>query len=242
VTGAVPGRRAHAALGLLVALLLAAGPGRAEIVPSQGEGSAPIPGAGAAGTTPTQAALQAALADAVEAVAARLAGRPADAAAQAALRSALGPDPARFAQGFREVERSERPGPAGRALVVRVEARVDAGAVREALRAAGLLAPRAAPAAGTGGGSHLVIEPLPAWPLLAAVEKRLVELGARRVTPERAEPASVVLSIDSDRSSGRLVEELIASPPPGVSVVPVGDHEGAPAVRLEARPTSLPAD
>jgi hypothetical protein len=227
------------ALGLLAALLLGSAPVRAEVVRAQGEGSAPITGAAAA--TPREAALQAALADAVQGVAERLAGRAASPAAEEALRAALGPDPARFAQGYREVERSERPGPAGRELVVRVEARVDAGAVREALRAAGLLAARAAPAA-SGGGSRLVIEPLPTWPLLAAVEKRLVELGARRVTPERAEPSGVVLSLDSDRSSGWLVEELIASPPPGVSVVPVGDRNGAPAVRLEAVPARLRAD
>jgi hypothetical protein len=228
------------ALLVLAALLLGSVPARAEIVRSEGEGSAPIPGATA--PSPREAALQAALADAVQGVAARLAGRPADPAAEASLRSALGPDPARFAQGFRELERSERPGPAGRELVVRVEARVDAGAVRDALRGAGLLAARAAPSTAGGSGSRLVIEPLPAWPLLAAVEKRLVELGVRRVTPERAEPSAVVLALDSDRSSGWLVEELIASPPPGVSVVPVGDRDGAPAVRLEAVPASLRAD
>jgi hypothetical protein len=224
-----------------LAALLAAAPARAEIVRAQGEGSAPI--TGVATPSPREAALRAALADAVQGVAERLAGRAASPAAEAALRTALGPDPARFAQGYREVERSERPGPAGRELVVRVEARVDAGAVREALRGAGLLAARAAPSPTTGeSGSRLVIEPLPAWPLLAAVEKRLVELGARRVTPERAGPSAVVLSLDSDRSSGWLVEELIASPPPGVSVVPVGERNGAPAVRLEAVPASLRAD
>jgi hypothetical protein len=240
VTGA-SGPATRATLGLLAALLLAAAPGRAEIVRAEGEGSARLPGTGA-GATPHEAALQAALADAALAVASRLAGRPADPAAEAALRSALGPDPARFAQGFREVERSERPGPAGRELVVRVEARVDAGAVREALRGAGLLAAQAAPPARARDGSRLVIEPLPAWPLLAAVEKRLVELGARRVTPERAGPSSVVLAVDSERSSGRLVEELIAAPPPGVAVMSIGDRDGAPAVRLEARPAGLPAD
>jgi hypothetical protein len=225
---------------VLAGLLLASAPADGEVVRSQGEGSAPI--TGAAAPSPREAALQAALADAVQGVAVRLAGRASSPAAEQALRDALGPDPARFAQGFRELERSERPGPEGRELVVRVEARVDASAVREALRAAGLLAARAAPSATAGGGARLVIEPLPAWPLLAAVEKRLVELGARRVTPERAEPAAVVLSLDSDRSSGWLVEELIASPPPGVSVVPVGDRNGAPAVRLEAVPASLRAD
>jgi hypothetical protein len=229
----------RSALGVLAALLLAGAPLRAEIVRAQGEGSAPIPGA--ATPSPREAALQAALADAVEGVAARLAGRAASPAAEQARRAALGPDPGRFAQGYREVERSERPGPAGRELVVRVEARVDAGAVREALRAAGLLAAPAAPSAG-GAGARLVIEPLPAWPLLAAVERRLVELGARRVTPERADPSAVVLALDSDRSSGWLVEELIASPPPGVSVVPVGDRNGAPAVRLEAVAANLRAD
>src|SRR5262245_36190607 len=164
-------------LAVLPLLLLLAAGTRAELVRSEGEGSAPLAGAA---PTPRAAALQAALADAVLGVAEQLAGRTSGPDAEAALRAALAPDPARFAQGYRELEASERPGPEGRALVVRVEARVDASAVADALRSKGLLAARPAPS-WAGGSARLVIEPLPAWPLLGAVRKRLVELGARHV-------------------------------------------------------------
>jgi len=230
-------RRRAAFASVLLLAWLAAAPARGELVRAEGEGSAPIAGA----APPRALALEAALADAVRSVAERLAGRPSGPAAERALLDALGPDPGRFAQSFRERESSERPGPEGRQLVVRVEAQVDAGAVATALRRAGLLAARTTPAR-AGSGARLVVEPLPAWPLLAAVERRLVELGARRVIPERAEPAGVVLAFESDRAPGWLVEELIASPPPGVSVLPLGERDGAPAVRLEALPASLPAD
>ena len=229
----------RALCALAAGALLASSSARAEIVRAEGEGSALIPGAAAA--SPRAAALKAALADAVWVVAERLAGRASGPAAEEALAAALGPDPARLAQSYRELGQSERPGPEGRELIVRVEARVDAGSVAEALRRAGLLAERASPPP-AGAGARLVVEPLPPWPLLSAVRKRLVELGARRVSPERAEPSGVVLSFESDRSAGGLVEALIASPPPGVSVVPIGDRDGAPAIRLEALPASLRAD
>ena len=110
-------------------------------------------------------------------------GPPAPGAEQALL-EALGPNPARFAQSYRELGQFERPGPEGREVVVRVEARIETNAVAAALGRAGLLAASAS-APSAGAGSRLVIEPLPAWPLLHAVQKRLSELGARRVTPER---------------------------------------------------------
>lgn len=217
---------------LLAWLLLAGAAARAEIVRSEGEGTAPITAGAAAARA---SALEAALSDAVWQVAARLAGGPSSPAAEQALRAALGPSPSRLAQGYRELDRFERPGPQGREIGVRVEARVDAGAVADALRRAGLLAAQAeAPA--FAAGARLVVEPLPAWPALAAVRRRLLEIGARRVAPERAEPEHVVLSIESDRSSRALVDALVASPPPGVSVIPIGERNGVPAIRLETAP------
>jgi len=228
--------RRVARLGLLAALLLAHAPARAEVLRSEGEGAAPLGAAGAA--SPRAAAIEAALRDAVERVAAQLAGTAASDEADAALRAALGPEPARFAQGYRELGQFERPAPGGRELVVRVEARVDAGRVADALRRAGLLATQAAQPAAEAHG-RVVVEPVPDWPALAAVRRRLVELGARRVSPERADPERVVLAIDADRSEGSLVAALVASPPPGVSVTPIGDREGAPAIRLERVPEPL---
>jgi hypothetical protein len=51
-----------------------------------------------------------------------------------------------------------------------------------------------------------------------------------------------VLALDADRSAGSLVQELLASPPPGVSVIPLGERGGVPAIRLEAVAPALRAD
>jgi hypothetical protein len=221
------------AAALLLALLLAAAGAAAEVVRSQGEGTAPLPGA--PGTTPRAAALEQALANAVRRVADELLGAAPGPVADAAIEGALGPAPQRFAQGYRELgarERARADG-SGRELVVRIEARVDRARVAEALQRAGLLA-NVTPVAPEDGGTRVVVEPLPAWPALAAVERRLVELGARRVSPERAEPGRVVLTVESDHAVSALVARLVASPPPGVSVIPLGERDGAPAIRLEA--------
>ena len=230
-------RRRSLVLGVALALVLLAAPAGAESVRAEGEGSSPLEGV----ASPRNAALQAALADAVRSVAEGLAGRATGPRAEQALLEALGPDPARFAQSFRELGQFERPGPEGRELVVRVEARIETNTVAAALGRAGLLAASAAPPS-AGAASRLVIEPLPAWPLLEAVTKRLTELGARRVIPERATPGGVVLALDADRSASSLLQELMASPPPGVSVIPLGERGGAPAIRLERVPAELRAD
>jgi hypothetical protein len=230
-------RRALVASAL--ALLLAAG-AAAESVWSDGLGTAPLPGA--AGTSPRAAALDAALADAVERVAAGLVGGGSGPAASTALRAALGPKPSRFAQSYRglsQVERVRSEGP-GRELVVSVEAQVDRTRIAEALRRAGLLAAQATPPP-SDAALRIVVEPLPSWPALSALRRRLVELGAGRVSLERVEPERAVLAIDGGRSAASLVAALVASPPPGVAVTASGDRDGAPRIRLD-RVASAPGD
>jgi hypothetical protein len=222
-------RRALAACA--VALVLAAG-ARAESVRSEGVGSAPLPGA--PGAAPRAAALEAALADAVQRVAAGLVGEARSPAAEAALREALGPDPGRFALSYRglsEIERTRAEAP-GREIAVTIEAQVDRTRVAEALRRAGLLAVQAVPP--TTATPRIVVEPLPSWPALGALRRRLVELGARRVTLERVEPERAVLAIEGERSAASLAAAAAKSPPPGVSVIASGEHEGAPRIRLES--------
>jgi hypothetical protein len=230
-------RRALVAAAL--ALLLAAG-AAAESVWSDGLGTAPLPGA--AGASPRAAALDAALADAVERVAAGLVGGASGPAASAALREALGPKPSRFAQSYRglsQVERA-RSDARGRELVVSVEAQVDRARVAEALRRAGLMASQRTPPP-PDAAPRIVVEPLPSWPALSALRRRLVELGARRVSLERVEPERAVLAIEGERSAAGLVAAVVASPPPGVSVAPSGDRDGAPRIRLDSVAT-LPGD
>jgi hypothetical protein len=214
-----------------LALLLAAG-AAAESVWSDGLGTAPLPGA--AGASPRAVALDAALADAAERVAAGLVGGATGPAASAALREALGPKPSRFAQSYRgvsQVERARSDAP-GRELAVSVEAQVDRTRVAEALRRAGLLAAQATPPP-PDAAPRIVVEPLPSWPALSALRRRLVELGAGRVSLERVEPERAVLALDGGRSAASLVAALVASPPPGVSVTSSGDRDGAPRIRLD---------
>jgi len=227
-------RRALAVFSL--ALALAAG-AQAESVRSEGLGTAPLPGA--PGSAPRALALQAALANAVERVAAGLVGDARGPAAEAALREALGPDPARFALSYRglsEIERTRAEAP-GREIAVTIEAQVDRTRVAEALRRAGLLAAQAE--APPSLRPRIVVEPLPSWPALGALRRRLVELGARRVTLERVEPERAVLAIEGERSAASLAAAAAKSPPPGVSVIASGEHEGAPRIRLESAPAPL---
>jgi hypothetical protein len=227
----------------LVALALAlalgfAGAAAAGPVRSEGVGTAPLPGAPGA-APPRQAALDAALANAALRVAESLAGQPKDAAGAAALREALGPNPGRFAVGYRsvsEVERS-RAEASGREIAITVEAQIDRTRVEAALRRAGLLAEQAAvPPPDTA--LRIVVEPLPSWPALAALRRRLVELGAQRVQLERVEPERAVLAFEGGRSASSLVAAVSAAPPPGVAVTAEGERDGHPRIRLEGAPVA----
>ncbi len=230
----------HALPALFVAIALAAA-AHAETVRSEGVGTAPLPGA--AGAAPRSAALAAALEDAVQRVAAGLAGSAPSPAAAAALREALGPDPARFAVSYRglsEVERN-RPDASGRELAVSVEAVVDRGLVAEALRRAGLLAAQAeVPPA--DAARRIVLEPVPSWRALIALRQRLVELGARRVTLERVEPTRAVLDVEAERGAASLLRAALQDPPPGISIEANGEQDGAPRIRLHELAIGRSAD
>jgi hypothetical protein len=216
----------------LLALAAAAAAG-AQPVRSEGTGTAPL--SSAPGGAPRARALEAALSDAVLRVAAGLVGGTREPAAEAALREALGPNPGRFALSFRSLSEVEQAGAQASAgeITVTIEAQVDRPRVEAALRRAGLLAAPAAPPA-ADPPRRIVIEPLPAWPALAAVRRRLVELGAGRVQLERVEPERVVLAIEVERSAASLATALASSPPPGVSIRSTGDRDGAPRIRLES--------
>lgn len=230
-----------ALLALLAALALPPG-AAAEAVRSEGLGTAPLPGR--PGVSPRAAALEAALVDAVLDVAQALVGPTTGPAAESALREALGPAPARFALTYRTVSEREqaRPDGVGRELAVTIEAQVDRTRLADALRRAGLLPERAAPAP-PGGVQRIVLEPAPTWPALTTLRRRLVELGAQHVQVALVEPDRVVLAIEG-RSAESLVRAVASAPPPGIRVELSGTHEGAPRIRLESvpiAPAQLPA-
>jgi hypothetical protein len=225
-------RLAAGALAAALALLAPVAPAAAQGLRAEGRGTAPLPAE--AGRSPRNEALAAALADAVEGAARGLVGGAADPAAQGAVREALGPDPARFAQGYRrlsEQERARADGP-GRELVVIVEAQIDAAQLSEALRRAGLLATQAAPPP-LDPARRIVIEPVPSWGALEALRGRLRELGAAGVRLERVEPERAVLVLEGERSAASLVAALAAAPPLGVGVRALGEHDGSPRLRLD---------
>jgi hypothetical protein len=218
-------RRALAA-GLL-ALVVGAAAG-AQSVRSSGVGTAPLPGA--PGVPPRAAALEAALANAVERVAAELAGGAEGKAAEAALREALGPNPGRFALSYRsvsEIERARAQAP-GREIAVTIEAQVDRTRVEGALRRAGLLAEQAAPPR-ADGAHRIVVEPLPSWPALTALRRRLEELGAE--IQSGSSPSGPCW-----RSRGGAAPR--ASSPSSSPLRPPGSRSNAPAIAT-GRPPSV---
>jgi hypothetical protein len=225
------------ALALAALLLGIAAGAAAEAVRSEGVGSAPIPGA--PGVAPRSLALDAALANAVERVAAELLRGGARPPRERELREALAPNPGRFALSYRSVSETERPRAtgSGREVAVTIEAQVDRTRLADVLRRAGLLASASA-SEGAAPLLRIVIEPAPAWPSLAALRRRLVQLGARQTQLERVEPERVVLVIDGAPSAARLVADVAASPPPGVAVHLAGEADGVPRIRLESVPTA----
>lgn len=222
------------ALLLLLAALTLAPNASAEAVRSEGVGAVVL--AGSLSGAARAAALEAALEDAVHKVAETLVGRSTGPAAEAALRDALDPDPARFVLTYRTLSEREqaRPKGSGRELAVTIEAQVDRTRLVDALRRAGLLAERAAPTP-PDGAQRLVLEPVPPWPSLTALRRRLVELGAQQVQLALVEPDRVVLVIEG-RSAESLVRAVISAPPPGILVELDGAHQGSPRIRLESVP------
>lgn len=224
------------ALVLLLAALALAPNASAEAVRSEGVGTVVL--AGSLSGAARAAALKAALEDAVRKVAETLVGRSTGPAAEGALHEALGSDPARFVLTYRTVSEREqaRPKGIGREVAITIEAQVDRTRLADALRHAGLLAERAAPTP-PDGAQRLVLEPVPPWPALTTLRRRLVELGAQHVLIARVEPGRVVLAIEG-RSAESLARAVVSAPPPGISAELTGNYEGAPRLRLESVPTA----
>ena len=223
-------RGSVAALALAAAagawLAAAPTPASAEVRRVQVEGRAPE---GAAGP-PRQAALQAALLEAVTEVAGQLlaeAGTPAEPGAEGA---ALGRDPTAYVVRYQVL--GEAAGEADPALVAEVF--VDADRVGDRLRTAGLLAP--APAAVAPEGFALEVREPASYEALAALRRHLVgTLGARRAVPELFEPGRAVLRVEAPGGPGAVAARLRAAPPPGWRVETLEQGPGQLVVRLGER-------
>ena len=233
-----PARRAAAALAAL--LLAASGAAGAEERSVEGVGAAPVKGAKAPRSgTPREAALRAAIADAVRKVALELLPQLDPAAAEPTVDAALGRDPRSFSNRFRIVEdRGEgpallvdEPGVETEYVMV-VQAQVDVGRVRQSLERAGLLAPPPAEGA-LRQRVRVVIEELDGYAGYNAVRTLLGELGVRAAVPVELERGRAVLEVESGLPPSELLSSLVRSAPPELRVEPIASD--AASITLRAR-------
>ena len=227
---------------LLVALLGlagAAGAAPAEERVVEGVGAVAVKGGPKpARGTPREAALRAAIGEAVRQVAFELLPHLDPAAAEPAVDQALGPDPRTYANRFRIVEdRGEGP-----ALLVQepgvtteyvmvVQAQVDVARVRQSLERSGLLAP-------SGEDSprqrlRVVIEDVEGFASYMAVRTLLDDLGVRDAVPVEMERGRAVLEVESRMPPEELLASLVRSAPPELRVEPISAD--AASITLRAR-------
>lgn len=199
-----------------------------------------------------QAALEAALTEAVARVARDLvsAGPPPKGGATTPeptdpndWLSLLGGSADDYTLGYRVLEdRGERPAllvhdpNAKTEYEVLAEVHVDADRVSKRLRAVGLLAPLPA-----GGDSHmltLVLEPLPSWHAITAVRQALEANDGVEAIPSRFSAAGVALRVEAPGNPGTLVDRLVASPPPGITLSPDGASPGQRQLHLVEAPAA----
>ena len=205
----------------ILGLLAVAGAARAvEERVVDGVGAVAVKGAaGGRSGTPRDAALRAAIVEAVRRVALEL--LPADAAAtdpEAAVDAALAPDLRAFANRFRILEDRgegpallvEEPGVQTEYVMV-VQAQVDVGRVRQRLVRAGLL-----PAGDLAPSQRLriVIEDLDGYAGYRAVRTLLDDLGVRGAVPVQMDRGTAVLEVESRMPASELLAQLVRSAPP----------------------------
>jgi len=235
-------RRNRWALGLALALLPVATATRAEVRRLQVVGVAPLSPAAGSGSSPRRAAVEAALAEALETVAVELAGgQPlgrGEPGGPGRWVDQLGGDPSRFILRYRVLEDfGERPAPLGSsaAYTVRIEVHVDGTRVAAGLRALGVAVISAdeAPAE----RFRLELRELPSWAAYAALRRHLVErAGARLVVPETFEAGLAVLRVEAPGGAAALLDRLRAAPPEGLVVEPLAVDAGALALRVRVLP------
>jgi hypothetical protein len=238
--------RRRCALWLAAALVPAVAAGAPELRRVESVGAAPAGAQARAGATLRQAALEAALGDAVRRVAAELSGLS---DADPGLARALGDRPLDYVARYRLTEdRGER-----RALlvadpqavleyVVVAEAHVDVARLRARLERAGLLAPpeREAQLARV----RLVLEGVQSWEAVQAIRAQLArERAVRSVVPEVLEPGGVTLAVETSRRPGEIASALLARPPQGIEVHLVrAEHDGVRLRVVEPLPAGGTAE
>ncbi len=192
--------------------------------------------------TPREAALRAAIVEAVRQVALELLPHLDPAAAEPLVDAALGRDPRTFANRFRIVEdRGEGPAQlvdepgVQTEYVLVVHAQVDVARVRQSLVRAGLLAPPSGEDAARQR-VRIVIEDLDGYAGYNAVRTLLDDLGVRGAVPVELERGRAVLEVESRMAPEDLLASLVRSAPPELRVEPIS----ADAVSITLRARFIP--
>jgi hypothetical protein len=250
------GRRA-----ILVLLLLSGVARAADIRTIEAVGSVPIREGQRGATGPKEAAIDAALREAVSRVArdflidadpdSRPTLRPAGQAGGedpelAALRPVLGRKMVRYTKSFRILEdRGVRPALFGDSsgaateYVVIVEVSVDAGKVEKRLVERGLLAGRGELAA--AGIVQLEVLGLYQYAGLEQLRGLLLEdLGARSVAPLEFERGRGLLAVETELPPAELLHRLLARSPENMEFSPLGAVPGSIRLRVSWQPLPEP--
>ncbi len=124
--------------------------------------------------------------------------------------------------------------------VVVADIDLDLDAVRARLAALGLVSP------GSGGSAQevrLVVEGLTSYRPLAQLRKALAaDRGVRSVVPIEFTDGRAVLAIDADRGAGQLAAGLADRPPDGLRVMTVEEDPGQATVLVEEIPEAPAAE
>ncbi len=192
---------------------------------------------------PREAALQAALRQAVRRVALEMLPDLDPNEEQEELDAALGDQPHGFVSRYRIIDdRGERPAlfvddpEAETEYAVIVEVQVDIDRVRDRLAEVGLLEP-------SGDGRRvrirLEIRDVESYALYAAIRTLLDEVGVRSALPVEMERGRVVLDVDGDREGEELLEDLLRAAPDNLTILPIdSDYD---RLTLRARFRAAPA-
>jgi hypothetical protein len=204
------------ALAAWAAVLLLAGGAGAEVRRFEVVGAAPIDPANPP-AAPRQAALRAALAEAVALAARNLV---ADATGKEPAPGdpplVLEGEPSEYAVSYRVLEDrglqdhvpAGATAPAGRAYAVLAEVQIDVARVRERLQATGRLAADS-PAAVPAGPFRLEILEVPSPAVWTAVRTALLRAGARSVLPVELEAGRALVEVDAPIPADRVLERAL---------------------------------
>jgi hypothetical protein len=227
-------------LAVLLLLLAAALPASAEVRRFEVVGAvaldpaAPLP-------APRQAALRAALQEAVSRASQDLVREASGKEAEPGASLAPPGEPTEYAVSYRIVEdRGEQAalvagGPeGGREYVVVAEVQIDADRLRAALQRAGQLAADAAPAP-EAASFRLEILALPSPAAWTVVRGALAAAGARSVIPLELEAGRVLLEVEAPAGPERLVDRLVHTAlPEGLGLEALEPEAGVPRLRVRA--------